>query len=145
MTNFDTSLEIQAPADQVWRVLLDVERWPEWTSTMTSVEKADPGPLAVGSRAYVRQPKLRPGWWQVTDLDEQQHIFTWVTRSPGLQIAGRHEVARSSNGSRLMLAIQFSGLLGPLLARLYGGLTQQYLATEANGLKHRCEGNVPVA
>jgi hypothetical protein len=139
MTPFTTTIDIQVLPDRVWAVLLDIERWPEWTATVESLERLDPGALAVGSTARICQPKLRPAVWQVTELDETTKTFTWVTRQPGVQVAGRHRVEEIEGGSRVTLSIQFSGLLGPLLARLYRRLNQRYLAIEAEGFRQRCE------
>jgi uncharacterized protein YndB with AHSA1/START domain len=138
-TDFSIVVDIKASPDRVLPVLYDVERWPEWTSTMTSVRRMDAGPFAVGSRARVRQPKLLPAVWQVTELDERRS-FTWVTRSPGVQIRAGHLVEVDGAGSRVTLSLEFSGLLGPLVARLYRSLNERYLATEAEGLRKRCEG-----
>ncbi len=135
MTHFSISIEIPASPDRVWAVMRDVERWPEWTSTVTSVRRADPGPLGVGSRARIRQPKLLPATWEVTELDEGARCFTWVTRSPGVQVTARHLVEASGAGSRATLSIQFSGLLGAVVGRLTRSLNERYLAIEAKGLK----------
>ena len=32
-----TTIDIEAPVEQVWEVLREVERWPEWAPTVTSV------------------------------------------------------------------------------------------------------------
>ena len=138
MTHFTISVDIQAPPERVWLTMRDVERWPEWTPSVTRVQRLDHGPFARGSRARVRQPKLLPAVWQVTDLNEGRN-FTWVTRSPGLQVTGGHSVEPTNGGSRVELTIDFAGLFAPLVARLLRDLNNRYLTLEANGLKARCE------
>ena len=69
MKDFSISVDVQAPPSAVWAVMSDVERWHEWTASITSVTRLDPGPLAIGARAHVRQPKLRPADFIVTSDD----------------------------------------------------------------------------
>jgi carbon monoxide dehydrogenase subunit G len=129
--------DIHAAPDRVLAILCDVERWPEWTSTMTSVHRLDPGAFRVGCRAHVRQPKLKPAVWRVTELDARH--FTWTTSGPGIRMTARHDVEPHGAGSRVTLSIEFSGLLAWLAARVAGDLTQHYIAIEAEGLKRRSE------
>jgi uncharacterized membrane protein len=138
MTHFSTSIDIQAPPDRVWAVMRDVEHWGEWTPTVTSVERLDHGPLTVESRALIRQPKLRPAKWQVTELEEGRG-FTWVSGIPGVRVAGRHWIEAIPSGSRATLSLEFSGILGPLVARILRNLNESYLTLEANGLNERSE------
>jgi uncharacterized membrane protein len=144
MTHFSITVEIQAPPGRVWAVMNDFKRWPEWTPTVTSIEPLDPGTPAVGSRLRIRQPKVPPAVWQLTELDEGRS-FTWVTRRPGVRATGRHWVEASGGGSRATLSLEFSGLLGPLVARLIRGLNERYLALEAKGLKARSERHQPAS
>jgi uncharacterized protein YndB with AHSA1/START domain len=140
MKTFTTTIDIKAPPQRVWAVLTDIEGWPDWTASVTSVERLDSGPLVAGSRARLRQPKLRPAIWQITKI-EKGNSFTWTTRSPGLAITGHHvvEPVKKGSASRVTLTIEFAGLLGPLVAWLTGGLNKHYLALEAAGLKKRSE------
>ena len=140
MTHIQTTIEIQAPPDRVWAPVRDIEHWSEWTPTIISIRSLDPGPLAVGSRAIVRQPKLLPARWQVTALEEGRS-FSWITRNPGVSVTGHHSVEDAASGSRATLSLDFSGPLGPLCARLTRGLTERYLGMEAQGLKKRAEGD----
>lgn len=136
MRNFSITVDIAAPPDRVWAVLTDVQRWPEWTPTVTRIERLDQGPLAVGSRARIRQPKLPPAVWQVSEILEGRS-FTWVTQSPGVSVIARHTVEPAVNGARATLSIGFAGLLGPLVARWTRRLNERYLALEAQGLRER--------
>jgi uncharacterized membrane protein len=132
------SVNIDAPPVKVFAELCDVERWPEWTSTMTSVQRIDRGPFAVGSSAHVRQPRLRPAVWQVTDLQDQRN-FTWTTRSLGLSMSASHLIEPRDTSCRVVLSLKLSGFIAPLASRLYGGLIERYITTESQGLKQRCE------
>jgi len=136
---FSVTVEIQASPEIVWNVLRDVERWPEWTPSMKSLRRLDDGPLAVGSRARVRQPKLLPATWRVTEL-EAGRSFTWVTTMPGVRATAGHRVEPRAGGSRVTLFLSFAGLFGPLVGRLTRRLTERYIQMEADGLKARCEG-----
>jgi uncharacterized membrane protein len=137
-TPISVSVTIDAPPEKVFAVLCDVERWPEWTSTMTSVQRTDSGPFAVGSRARVRQPRLLPAVWQVTELEDKRN-FTWTTRSPGLRMSASHAVEPQGAGSRVALSLELTGLIAPLVSRLFGDLMERYITTESQGLKRRSE------
>jgi uncharacterized membrane protein len=140
--SFSIDADIHAPAATVWSLMRDVERWPDWTPTVRRVRRLDPGPLAAGSRAIIWQPKLLPAKWEVTQLDDLQRSFTWITRAPGMLLEARHRVEDLGGRSRAVLSLQFSGPLGPLFARLTSNLNDRYLALEAGGLKQRSESGV---
>ena len=139
MTRYEIAVEIPAPPERVWAVMSDVERWPEWTPSVTKVERLDGGPLAVGSRARIRQPNLLPAVWQVTELRPGRG-FTWVTRSPGVRVTGIHAVEPAPGGSRATLSLEFAGPLAGIVGWITRGLNRRYLALEAEGLERRSTG-----
>ena len=132
------TINIDAPPEKVFAVLCDVERWPEWTSTMTSVQRLQSGEFAVGSSARVLQPRLRPTVWQVTELEDRCN-FTRTTRSPGLRMTAAHLVEPKGTGCRVTLSFELSGLLAPAVSWFYGGLIERYITVESQGLKKRSE------
>ena len=135
-----TSIDVEAPVEQVWEVLRDVERWPEWAPTVTSVRRLDDGPLAVGSRARVRQPRIPPTEYVVTEF-ESGRSFTWVATGPGVRTTARHLLEElHTGGTRVTLAVERAGPVGEVMGRLYRRLTDRYLTAEAEGIKARSEG-----
>ena len=136
---FEATAEIGAPAHEVFDTYADVAHWPEWTASVTSVERLDADPLRVGSKTRVRQPRLPTAVWEVTELVPAQS-FTWVARGPGVLTTGTHLVEPLPDGrTRVSAILEQGGLLGPLVGRLTKGLTELYLKTEVLGLKAHCE------
>jgi uncharacterized membrane protein len=136
------SIEVSAPADEVFAVYADVERWPTWTPTVTSVERLDQGPFRIGARARVRQPRIPTAVWEVTELVPGRS-FVWVARGPGIRTTGRHEVEPiGADQSRITAALAQEGWLGAVVGRVTRRLTQRYLNTEVQGLKTFCERSI---
>ena len=141
MPSYHASISIAAPVEPVWRVLAAVVAWPEWLPTVTSVQPLDGNALKVGFRYVVRQPKLRPATWVVTELEPLK--FVWQARSPGLLMIAEHTVEEKSAGtSQVTLRFSFNGLLGVPVGKLFRSITESYLAQEAASLKSKVEGSV---
>lgn len=135
---FDHSTTIQAAPERVWEVFSDVERWPDWTPTVDSVERLDAGRIHVGARTRIRQPKLPVAVWEVTELKDGEY-FEWVSKAPGIKTTGGHRVVGTPEGTVVTATIIQEGPLGWLFGRLYAGLTKSYIATETAELKELCE------
>lgn len=133
-----TSIRIEASPERVWQVMSDVERWHEWTPSVTDIRRLDDGPLAVGSSALIRQPRFPAARWKVTEL-EPARGFTWINTGPGIRVVARHSIAPATDGCLVTLALDYHGVLGGLLGRLTRGITERYVGYEARGLKARSE------
>lgn len=120
--NLTASIEIEATPEEVWEVLTDFSRYPEWNPFVTSAEVTSPGgSLAPGARlrtnmhdagadtvftpeVQVADPgrelrwlgKLGPGW-----IVDAEHSFTIHRISP--------------DRVRLTQSEDFTGVLAPLI------------------------------
>jgi uncharacterized membrane protein len=140
-----TSINARADLAHAWQALTDVTSWPEWTTSMTSVERLDDGLLAVGSRARVSQPGMPSLVWEVSEVRDHEE-FTWTTHSPGVRTSGRHLLHSNADGTtRITLEIRQSGPLSGLIGALTGRRTRRYLALEAAGLKAASEATTAEA
>ncbi|OBK51518.1 SRPBCC family protein [Mycobacterium sp. 1081908.1] len=135
----EDSIEIDAPPQVVWDVFSDVERWPEWTASVTSLTGRDGSALATGRRFAIKQPGLQKLIWKVAEI-EPGTSWTWAHRSPGVHVIARHYVTGLPGGRTLVRQeLDQRGALGALVGRLTLKRTKRFLAMEARGLKARSE------
>jgi uncharacterized membrane protein len=129
---------VSAPPEEVWRLFVDMERWPEMTKSVRKVRRVDNGPLRVGSEAIVEQPRLPRARWRVTEL-EPGHSFTWETTSGGVTTAGGHVVDADGQGSVITLTLRMHGPLAWLTGAFLGRLSRRYLSMETEGFRRTAE------
>jgi uncharacterized membrane protein len=133
------SIEIDAPPQLVWDVFSDVEHWPDWTASVTSLIGLDGPALAVGRRFAIKQPGMSKLVWKVTEIDPGSS-WTWVQRSPGVLVSARHDVIAQPGGRALVRQqLDQGAALGALVGRLMVKKTKRFLELEAQGLKARSE------
>ena len=142
MPGLQHTVTIAAPPERVWDVVVDVERWPERIPTVDSVERLDAGPLAVGSRTRLEQPRLPTAVWTVTELTEGSS-YTWESSSPGVTVTASHVVEPHPDGSRLTLAVAVSGPISGIGWLMTRSLTKRYVETEAASIKTAAETSAP--
>jgi uncharacterized membrane protein len=135
---FENQIEITAPIADVWRLTEDIEQWPSFTPTMTSVERLDGGRMRAGSRARVKQPGQRPTVWTVTRFDPPA-LFEWQTRVMGVTMTATHRLEAVNGGCRNTLAVELAGLGAGLLGRVIGSAIKKSIATENQAFKRRAE------
>ena len=139
MRSFEASQDIQASIEAAWSCMVAVEAWPAWLPTVRSVEPLQDGPLAVGSRYRLRQPRLPSAVWRVTEL-EPGRSFAWESRSPGSVGVGEHCLtARGPDACTAHLRLTLDGPLSGVVAWLGGRRIGDYVATEARSLREIAE------
>jgi uncharacterized membrane protein len=136
---FEKSIDIDAPQQRVWEVLSDLEAWPRVVETVESVELLTPAPLARGSRVRLKQPKLPEGDWDIIVWDAPAY-FEWTQKTGGTtSVAGHRVEALGADRARLTLTLEMRGFLVPVIGLFYKGLTNRYMALEAEGMKRVSE------
>jgi uncharacterized protein YndB with AHSA1/START domain len=135
---FEVVIGINASEERVWATLIDVEHWPEWTSSMTSVTRIDSGAFGVGSQARIKQPKLGAMTWTVTELTPA-HSFVWEAKRPGLRLVAGHHLRSGGGAVNLTLTVEQKGPVGRLFEPLTEKSAKRYVQLEAEGHKRRAE------
>ena len=119
-----TSVEIDAPIGQVWAVLADIERQPEWMRDLREVRLLTPAPVGVGTRAVGRV--------QAFGIAVEDPIEITVFEPP-VRYAVRHEgfvrgsgdlrlVAEGGDGDEATTLVTWEETLTPRVLPHLGGL-----------------------
>ncbi|MGW2727429.1 SRPBCC family protein [Streptomyces sp. NPDC001494] len=133
-------VDVEASPEALWRVIAEVERWPEFIVTMRRVERLDgkePGP---GSLVRIAQPRMPVLTWRITEWTPGRS-FSWQSASGGVTTTGTHVVAPRGHGSTLTLGIDQTGFAAPLVGLLTGRQTRRYVEVEATSLRSRAEAS----
>ena len=137
MTVFSTSINLSASREQAWRILAEMEKWPEWTESMSSVRAVGTGPIGLGSKFAVKQPQLPLA--EMTVIEWQPgHSFTWRSEGQFVWAVAEHVLTPAGHGCTLTLSLKFGGLLAPMVTLLSGKLVRRYVRMEAEGLQAEC-------
>ena len=136
----EVSTSITAPAERVWATIIAVERWHEWTASITSIEKLEPGELQVGSKVKIKQAKLPPAVWTVTALDPGRRL-EWQSKGPGNNTVAWHMAEPEGDSATATLGIHQQGVFFALMGWYFDGMTRSYVDMELAGLKQHAEGD----
>jgi hypothetical protein len=143
-----TRVEIDAPAQRVWDILVDFERHPEWNPFIEEIS----GEARQGSRLSltVRPPGGRAMSFEPTVLAaEEPRELRWLGKVGLPRIFdGEHRFVLEPLGAervRLVHAERFRGILVPLLWRSLEARTREGFEQMNRALKERAENSVSMA
>ena len=141
----ETEVEIAAPREKVFDLLLDLSRLDEWVTASHGVDDAPDGPLRSGSSFKQR---LRLGGarfdvrWKVTEL-ERPSLAVWEGRGPaGSHAAVRYELAEDGQGTRFRYCNTYDlpgGVIGAMAGRVTSGPARHAMRTSLRKLKRLLE------
>ena len=117
------SVEIDAPIEHVWAVLVDIDRQPEWMLDLREVEILTPPPVGVGTRATARVQALGISVDDPIEITAFEPPVRYSIRHDGL-VRGHgdiHLVAERDGDTWSTLVTWEETLITPILPHL-GGL-----------------------
>jgi len=138
MLAFEASIIINAPAETIWNVLTDVQKFPEWEPNVTKVE----GQAGLGQKITVHT-KFSERTFPVTVSEFVPNSrMVWSSGMPlGLFKGARtFTLTPVSGGIQVKTREEFSGLLLPLFKGQIGDLQPTFDAF-AKALKAKVESS----
>ena len=139
MPSLERTVLIAAPSGLVWDVVADVERWPEWTPSVRSLDLEGEA-LGPESRARIGlRGSLVATAWRVTEFVPPRS-FTWESAIvPGVTAVATHVVVPAADATQVTLGVEYRGPLAAIVGALLGATTRRNVEDEAAGLKRVCE------
>lgn len=141
MKRIETEIQIAASPETVWKILTDLEQYPEWNPFIRNAQ----GRLKEGQKLAVRiappgskEMTFKPTVTTVIEYAE----FSWLGYFifPGI-FDGRHifGITENEGGCLLVQKEEFSGLLVPLLWNSMEKNTREGFVLMNEALKQRAE------
>jgi uncharacterized protein YndB with AHSA1/START domain len=148
VTVVTTTIEIAAPPQAVWDVVMDPSRLDDWVTIHRKLLKAPPSPPRVGAEMEqtlcLRGVNFRVRW-ELTDCDAPRRAV-WQGRGPARSHAHTEYVlTEQDGGTRFDYRNEFRPPLGPLGAAasraLVGGVPAREAERSLERLKALVEGS----
>ena len=138
---YSVEREIPAPVSDVWARLTASDSFPQWNSTVTSIE----GTIALGERLTVRVPistrAFRP---RVVEFDRERRMVWQDGTAPMFEGRRTFSLSASSDASTTFTMVErFRGLMLPLIARSlpdFAPVFDQYADDLKNSFPDRSAG-----
>lgn len=142
-----TEIDIAATPEEVWAVVMDVQRLGEWVSIHKKLGRHSAGVPVVG--AWMEQTLVLRGArfkvrWELTRC-QAPHLAEWSGKGPARSKAKTgYRLEATDSGTRFHYHNEFRAPLGPLGAfasrALVGGLPQKEAQASLTNLRRLLEG-----
>ncbi len=136
---FESSIDIDGPAERVWALVDKLEEWPQWMPSIKKIERISKGPLAAGSQlsvtAKVSGLTVRL-LMTITEFVPERNVVL-EGKALGTSLARFYTLKPVNGKTKLTIGGDVSGALAWLARR--GG--QKVSAEIALAVKTRIEGS----
>jgi carbon monoxide dehydrogenase subunit G len=135
---FESSIDIDAPAERVWALVDKLEEWPQWMPSIKKIERVSQGPLAVGAQLSVTAKVSRLTvrlLMTVTEFVAERNVVL-EGKALGTKLARFYALEPVNGKTKLTIGGDVSGALAWLACR--GG--RRISAEIALAVKTKIEG-----
>ena len=144
MKSLHTEIEIKAPLDKVWSILMDFEKYPEWNPFIKSIS----GKVETGAtlKVVLHQPESKPMTIKPKVLKvEEKKQFTWLGHFifPGV-FDGEHSFKMREiepGVTKFVHCENFKGILLPMLWKMLNTKTIKGFEMMNKALKERAQAD----
>jgi carbon monoxide dehydrogenase subunit G len=135
---FESSIDIDAPAERVWALVDKLEEWPQWMPSIKKIERVSQGPLTAGSQlsvtAKVSGLTVRL-LMTITEFVEERNVVL-EGKALGTKLARFYTLEPVNDKTKLTIGGDVSGALAWVVCR--GG--RKVSSEIALAVKTRIEG-----
>jgi carbon monoxide dehydrogenase subunit G len=134
---FESSVEINAPVKKVWRLIDDLEEWPQWMPSIKKIERVSKGPLTVGSQLSVTARVSRLTVRLLMTITEfvSERAVVMQGRALGTKLTRFYTLEPVNDKTRVTVGGQVSGILAWLARRGGQAISEEIV----EGLKKKIE------
>jgi hypothetical protein len=134
-----TWIDIDAPPERLWEVLMDFKSFPDWNPFMKEI-KGDPKEgeqlQVLMKRMKGKDITIKPTVMKSVPNKE----FRWLGKIPGFHGEHIFEIQPKENGIRFIQREVFTGFLVPFIGNKIVNDTRPSFDRMNHALKHRVEG-----
>ena len=149
MSKVVTDIDIAAPPERVWELVMDSSRFGEWVTIHRKINKADPGPPRPGMKMEqvlcLRGAHFKVKWTLDECVDGRRAV--WEGKGPVMSHARTAYLLQpdGNGGTRFHYENEFKAPAGPLGAAaskmIVGGLPEREAKASLQKLKDLLEKN----
>ena len=136
MALHQSSMEVDAPPEVVWRVWSDPAHWPQWNPDVA--EMTLEGPFAAGTEATMRTRAGRTHRMTLAEVVPPRRFVLTTRAAPGMRMRFECTVdPLGSDRSRISQGVEMGGPMGGLASRRAGPKIAEGVKPILQGLAER--------
>lgn len=115
----EDSIDIDAPAERVWRAVSDPTQWNHWTAIQGLIVETLDAEVRPGQRTRIQQKPFPASTWVLTVLVPGREV-TWLAKSLGSRFLAGYVLRPNGSGLTVEAFVEHhswvSFLTGPMVA-----------------------------